>query len=142
MRRAGALLALLALALTSCSRTLYEAHFAPPSDLEKISEAASRAPFIKCHMPDGRVFVLERWSIEEGTGLVRGFGIEYSPNRTRVGAKRAIALRLADVALLETDRPYDVDVSTGSAVGMAIGSTASFVLSVICFANPTPCYHP
>ncbi len=125
---------------TACTRTLYEAHFAAPTDIAKIAEAATRAPFIKCHMADGRVFVLERWSIEEGTNSIRGRGLEYGPNRVRVGGERNITLSLTDVALIETNRPYDVDVGTGSMIGMAIGTGASLALTVVCLANTKACF--
>lgn len=138
MRRT--VLAAIALLACSCSRTVYEAHFAVPTQLAKITEAATRAPFLKCHMPDGRLFVLERWSIEEGTGLVQGFGIEYAANRARIGLPRLVTLGLADIALLETDRPYSVDVGTGSMIGLAIGAGASVALSAVCAANPKVCF--
>ena len=135
----GIVLALL-LTTVGCSRTVYEAHFATPAQIGKITEAGTRSPFIKVHMPDGRVFVLERWSIEEGAGTITGHGIEYTANRERTGPPRDLTLSLGDVALLETNRPYDVDVGTGSIVGMIIGTSASFVLSVLCFASGSTCY--
>jgi hypothetical protein len=139
MRRWGLAAALLALG-TSCSRTVYEAHFARPTEIAKIAESASRAPFIKCHMADGRVYVLEHWSIEEGTGLVEGRGIEYAANRARLGPPHDITLHLADIALIETNRPYDVDVATGSVVGMAIGTGASLALTVVCLTVSKACF--
>ncbi len=132
--------ALAFISLTACSRTLYEAHFAPPSQIEKIAEPATRSPFIKCHMADGRVFVLEKWSIEEGTNTVRGHGIEYGANRARVGAPRDITLALGDIALIETNRPYDVDVGTASLVGMAVGTGASLAMTVVCLTNTKACF--
>jgi hypothetical protein len=123
-----------------CSRTVYEAHFATPAQIGNIAEAGARSPFIKVHMPDGRVFVLERWSIEEGSGMIEGNGLEYTANRVVQGPARHVALKTADVALLETNRPYDVDVGTGSIIAMVIGTTASFVFSVLCFAAGSVCF--
>ncbi len=127
------------LATTSCTRTIYEAHFAPPGQLAKISEPASRAPFLKCHMPDGRLFVLQQWSIEEGTGLVDGVGIEYDAERNRKGEAHHQSLKLGDIALIETNRPYDVDVGTGSIVALTIGTGVSVIVSVACLATKA-CY--
>ena len=131
----------LLLATTSCSRVLYEAHFAAPSQLGKITEPASRAPFIKCHMPDGRVFVLEQWSIEEGSGTVEGFGIEYDAERNPHDAKRH-TLKLAEIALIETNRPYQIDVGTGPVIGLAIGTAVSVGVSIGCLASlgKSPCW--
>ncbi len=137
MRRIAALVSLVL--VTSCSRTVYEAHFAAPAQLAKISEAASRAPFIKCHMADGRVFVLQQWSIEEGTGLVEGLGIEYDADRNAKGGVHKQSLKLADIALIETNRPYDVDVGTGSVVTLAIGTGVSAILSIVCLAVSGHC---
>jgi hypothetical protein len=138
MRRAA--FVVLLMATTSCSRMLYESHFAAPAQVEKISEAATRSPFLKVHMPDGRVFVLERWSIEEGSGIVAGHALEYGANRVAVGPPRDVTIPLEGVALLETNRPYTVDVGTGSVIGMVIGTTASLALSLVCFAAGRTCY--
>ncbi len=138
MKRGIAALALLS--MTGCTRTLYEAHFAPPAHIEKIAEAGTRSPFVKVHMTDGRVFVLERWAVEEGTSTVSGFGLEYTANRERVGAARNVTLGFADVALLETNRPYNIDVGTGSIIGMIIGTSASLSLTFVCFGLGRTCY--
>lgn len=138
--RVRPLAALLLLGATGCTRTVYEAHFATPAQLAKIAEAGTRSPFLKCHMPDGRVFVLEHWSIDEGAGTAQGWGLEYAASRARIGDPRQITLGLRDIALLETDRPYSVDVGAGSIVGMAIGSTASIALTVVCAMNPGACF--
>lgn len=124
---------------TSCSRTVYEAHFAPPAQLAKISEAASRAPFIKCHMADGRVYVLQQWSIEEGTGLVEGLGIEYDADRNPKGGVHRQSVKLDEIALIETNRPYNVDVGTGSVVTLAIGTSVSAILSFVCIGVTGHC---
>ena len=104
MRLRGIALAAI-LGSAGCSRTVYEAHFATPAQIEKISEAGTRSPFIKVHMADGRVFVLERWSIEEGAGTIEGHGLEYSANRVVRGPARKIEMKLEDAALIETNRP-------------------------------------
>jgi hypothetical protein len=135
------LLAIVLGATTSCSRVVYEAHFAAPAQLAKITEAASRAPFIKCHMPDGRVFVLQQWTIEEGSGVIEGFGIEYDADRTAKPPQRH-NLKLEEVAIIETNRPYQVDVATGPVIGLAIGTGVSFAFSVGCLATlkKAPCW--
>src|ERR1700690_3506555 len=139
LRRAIAMTFTFALA-TACSRTIYEAHFAEPAHLAKITEAASRSPFIKCHMADGRVIVLQKWSIEEGNGTVEGVGIEYTADRIAVTGVRPQSIKLADIALIETNRPYDVDVATGSLVALAIGTGASVALSIVCLTVNKACF--
>ena len=135
-------LLLLALSCASCSRTVWEAHFAPPAQLGKLTEAASRAPFIKCHLPDGRVYVLQDWSIEEGAGTVEGLGLEYDADRNRVGPTHRVTLMLSDISLIETDRPYSIDVATGPVIGMAIGTTISAAFTIGCLASigKAPCW--
>ena len=127
---------------TSCTRTVYEAHFAPPSQVGKLTEAASRAPFLKCHMSDGRVFVLQEWSIEEGAGTVEGFGIEYTADRDLVGDAHRHRLKLDEIALIETSRPYSIDVGTGSVISMIIGTTLSAGFTIGCLASVghRPCW--
>ncbi len=140
MRVRGVAAAAALCAVTACSHTVYEAHFAKPSELTKIAEAGARSPFLKCHMADGRVFVLQHWSIEEGSGLVSGVGIEYSASRERISGPRRVEMPISDVALFETNRPYSVDVGTGSIVGMAIGTGASLALTVVCLTNTKACF--
>jgi hypothetical protein len=133
--RASPLLLLLFLASSACSRTVYEAHFAPPTQLVKLAGPASRAPFIKCHMPDGSVFVLQQWSIEEGTGLVDGFGIEYDADRNPKAQPRRQSLKFDDIALIETNRPYTVDVGLGPVIALGIGTAVSVAVSAVCLTQ-------
>jgi hypothetical protein len=128
------------LSTLGCSRTVYEAHFATPSQISKIAEAGTRSPFVKAHMADGRVFVLERWSIEEGAGTIEGVGLEYSANRVVQGSAHRVEMKLEDVALFETNRPYTVDVGTGSMIAMVIGTTASVIMSIVCFVPGSMCF--
>jgi hypothetical protein len=136
----GIVLAAALVTTAGCSRTVYEAHFATPSQIGKITEAGTRSPFIKVHMPDGRVFVLAHWSIEEGAGTVEGTGLEYNANRVVKGPAHRVEMKLGDVALFETSRPYDVDVGTGSMIAMSIGTLASLAFSIVCFVPASMCF--
>ena len=136
----GIVLAAALFSTAGCSRTVYEAHFATPAQIGNIAEAGTRSPFMKVHMPDGRVFVLERWAIEEGAGTIAGTGLEYSANRVVEGPARRVEMKLEDVALFETNRPYEVDVATGSIIAMMIGTTASVVFSIVCFVPGSACF--
>jgi hypothetical protein len=60
----------LAVAFAGCGESrAYQAKFTPPTAMKQVDDTA---PFLKCHMRDGRVFVLEAWHIDEEADEVRG----------------------------------------------------------------------
>ena len=104
MRR-GCALSVVALSIVAgagggCS-TKWQARFAAPRHAAALE---AHAPFIKAHLADGSVYVLQRWRI--ASGHLFGEGILYDADR-RVRREGSHDVALARVVLLETNRPKD-----------------------------------
>ncbi len=100
-------------------------------------ELDQRARYLKCHLADGGVFVLQNWKIDLAQGQVLGDGLAYDAERQllRSGDLR---VPIADVVLFETNQPESV-MHAGVPV-MAVVATASVALSALCLANPKACF--
>jgi hypothetical protein len=91
----------IAVSLAACT-TVYRAKFTPP-DQPKAVEAD--APFLKCHMKDGSVYVLEaQWRIDAEAKRIDARGIHYDASRAVVD-RATYHLSIDDVVLFETNRP-------------------------------------
>lgn len=132
--RASRFALLLAIALMACSTTSYRARFVKPASPQKVDE---KAQFLKCHMYDGGVYVLEQWHFDAAGQFLFGNGRAYDPDRKPIstGAQK---VRVADIELLETDDPERVP-QNGVAV-MAVVTGASLAMTALCLANPKACF--
>jgi hypothetical protein len=96
---------------------------------------ASRDPFLKCHLWDGSVVVLENYRIEGE--IVFGDGIRYDSTRAPV-ERKSFALPFSEVALFETNRPESV--SSARVPVMATVTVASAALTALCITAPKACF--
>jgi hypothetical protein len=137
---------LLALAALACScRT-------PPvlRELKTTEDFKRRTPllsrFIKAHMKDGKVFILNTWKVDTATNVVHGYGLLLDVNR-KVHEERekkqvgndpvydGFHVALSDVALIETN---DVDRAHYGALAVVTGISGG--LAIYCAANPKACF--
>ncbi len=124
----------IAVSLAACT-TVYRAKFTPP-DQPKAVEAD--APFLKCHMRDGSVFVLEaQWRIDAEARRIDARGIHYDASRAVVD-RGTYHLSLDEVALFETNRPEQF-IDEGIVV-LAVLTAASVAVTVYCATNPKACF--
>jgi hypothetical protein len=104
---------------------------APPSAGKDISE-------LKVHMKSGELVVLRSWKATPGEERLTGEGQAYTITREKKGPPGRREVRLADVALLETNSPASV-----TSVGMGLVATTTVVLGGIsgyCAINPKGCF--
>jgi hypothetical protein len=94
-----------------------------------------RAPYLKCHMKDGGLYVLHGWTIDEPGGAVVGAG-EYQGTDRSVENHASFRVPIADVALFETNT---IETSPGVA-GMAVVTGLSLAASVACLTHPKACF--
>jgi hypothetical protein len=132
-RRVGVVLVALA------CHTQYEAHFVKPDEASTLGQLKDQ-PFLKCHLKNGGVVVLEAWAVDEVNNTVRGYGVEYDMYRDKRSVLESKVVPLADVVLLETNRPYQVQTSTGAIVALAIGAGASLAVTAVCLTNTKACF--
>jgi hypothetical protein len=134
--RSRAIVATLTLiaAFAACSTTAYQAKFARPSQPHDID---ATAPYLKCHMQDGRVYVLRHWDVNIPAGEVTGEGLLYDAARVTTGVS-AQRVPLQDVVLFETNRPETI-TRYGFGV-LAFVTGVSLVATALCIANPKACF--
>jgi hypothetical protein len=124
-----------ALATTvSCEPTGYRASFVKPTDVASLDAGA---PFLKCHMREGSVFVLSNWRFDGP--LVRGTGRRYDLHRKLV-SEGELVVALDAVAIFETNRPETVPRSPAGYIVMGVVTVASVGLTAVCVANPKSCF--
>lgn len=124
------------LALAACTSTWWRAQLFPPRDLPKVD---LDAPFLKCHMSDGGLYVLTRWSTSEERRTVSGAGLRYDPER-RVVAEGSFELPFDSIALLETNRPERIDRGGPAALGLAVTGAVTAGVGAYCLSNPKACF--
>lgn len=128
------LLVLVASTAPGCASTVYQAKFTPPDHAADVDHVAD---FLKCHMADGAVYVLRKWRIEDD--VVFGSGILYDSARTPVFTdERELKIPLANVVLLETNRPQSIARSHFAALAIVTG--VSLVMTAMCLTNPKACF--
>jgi hypothetical protein len=121
-------------ALVACTTTVYRAKFAKPDQAASLD---ADAPFLKCHMGDGSVYVLRRWRADGARGTVAGSGLHYGVAREVIDA-RDYEIPVAEVALFETNYPESL-VNEGIVV-MGVLTAASLAVTAACLANPKACF--
>lgn len=142
--RLGLALATLAL-LGACTATHYRARFDKPESI--VARAAGTTlsgpdegqghAFVKCHMKDGAVVVLQRWVLDAKARTIRGNGVAYDTQRAVVN-RGDMTLQVADVALFETDEPEAL--TRGNVVALGVVSVLSVGVTVLCLTNPKTCF--
>ncbi len=118
----------------ACTTTVYRASFTPRAEAEHVDK---EAPFLKCHMNDGSLYVLQSWSLDSPSQTIGGSGIHYTMYRVPID-RGGYRIRLEDVALLETNYPEQF-TNEGIPV-MAVLTGASLVVTGLCLANPKACF--
>ena len=119
--------------LCGCT-TSYRAEFVQPTAVANVNKTDQ---FLKCHMRNGDVYVLEKWQIDSKQARVLGVGLRYNAQREAVSAGNQ-SVALADIELFETNDPRSVTRS-GIAV-MAVVTGASLAVTALCLANPKACF--
>lgn len=123
-----------------CETTAYRARFEKPKAAEADEGAGPARPgasFVKCHMKDGRVIVLDRWQFDPNSRTVSGEGIAYDAERVVI-QRGIMTVPLDQVALVETDRPERL--IRGNVVALGVTSALSIALGAYCLANTKACF--
>jgi hypothetical protein len=95
----------------------------------------SRSPFLKVHMKNGSVYVLDGWKVDEGSRIVSGKGQLLDAARQPV-QNGVFSLAVDSVALFETN----VLKTSPTVTAMAIITGVSVGVTIICITNPKACF--
>ncbi len=119
------------IAQMGCSSTTWRADFFPMN--QRASLGKNDAPYLKTHVNDRGVYVLDEWRFDEGRRVLEGRGIEYTGDR-QVRKKGRFNIAYDRIVMLETNRPETV-AHTGAIVAMSIVAAISLTVTTICMAD-------
>ena len=95
-----------------------------------------KSPFLKAHLRNGYVYVLQSWSWNDSSGAVTGFGTLFDADRHGVGPPTAVRLPRDSVALFETN----VSHVSGASIALAVMTGVTAAVAIACAANPKACF--
>lgn len=134
MRTGSRAVALLLTGAVGCGGTWWRATFFKPPASTPVDLSA---PFLKCHMADGGLYVLRDWRVEPEPRVVSGTGVLYDADRRKVG-EGPFRIPFEAIALAETNRPETVTRTDIVVLGVVAG--ASLAVTAACLANPKACF--
>src|SRR5690349_6408176 len=89
--------------LTTCS-TVWRTELTPIDQVRGVDESA---PFLKCHTPQGAVYVLREWRIDHASQVIIGTGVLYDSGR-RIVEEGYLRVAFGQITLVETNFPESV----------------------------------
>jgi hypothetical protein len=95
----------------------------------------NKAPFLKVHMPDGRLYVLSMWNVDETTKHIMGTGDLFGPER-ELETTGVFSIAMGDIAMYETN----TIVTSPGVAAMAVITGLSLGVTAYCAANPKSCF--
>ncbi len=116
------LAASLALLGSGCTSRMWRARFLAP-EAATLQPPSPEAPFLKAHLKDGTVLVLDRWELDAGAGRISGSGLRFDAQRERVAAGQ-LQTSLDEVALLEATWPERMPRASVKTMAWATGISA------------------
>ena len=118
----------------NCSGSRIERISEPP-DKFKIKQSSENLPFLKLHMKDGNLYVLENWLIYSDSAKVSGDGKLYNINRDII-SEGNYNIPIKEVAIAETNQ-----INGSAAVGVLGALTiVTGIFTVVCIINPKACF--
>lgn len=139
-RRATALVACVALLFSACDafqnvkrRDVSPAEFQGLT-AEQSQKLSKQSPFLKAHMRNGDLFVLQSWSAGEN-GFVAGNGTRYDPARNPVEFGN-FQVPVDSVAIFETNQ---LEMSA-AAVALTVLAVVTAAVAIACITNPKACF--
>ena len=101
-----------------------------------LATAAQRpGGYLKAHLKDGGVYVLEGWRVDAAGAVLSGKGRQLDPNRALV-REGELSFPVSEVALFELDRP----TASGAVAALGVVSGITVGFAVYCFTNPKACF--
>jgi hypothetical protein len=93
--------------------------------------------FLKVHMRSGELYLLGSWQVDGARTRIDGEGTRYTAAREARETGRQ-SIPVADVALLEVDRPESI--ASGGLGALAFMTTLFGTLTAVCAADPKGCF--
>jgi hypothetical protein len=100
-----------------------------------VTKSSQELPYLKLHMKNGDVYVLENWIVNSKTDSVSGLGKLFNLNRELI-SEGEFALSNQEVVLAETNQ---ISGSVGTGV-LATLTVITGVFTIVCIVNPKACF--
>ena len=105
-------------------------------DPDKMSlyKPSKEMPFIKLHMRNGNVYILNSWEIRHEENSVIGTGEQLDFNRVTV-KKGKLKITFSEIVLAETNV-----IGGPNSGGLVAATVITGVFTIVCIANPKACF--
>lgn len=128
------LISLSLLLYPNCSSSRIERISEPPAKFSP-RQSSDDLPFLKLHMKNGNLYVLENWFIFSDSAKVSGSGKLYNLNRDIISEGK-FNVSTNDVAIAETNQ-----INGPAATGVLAALTViTGIFTIVCIANPKACF--
>lgn len=106
-----------------------------PPDQFPAKQSTSDLPFIKLHMKNGELYVLEKWEVNNDSVRVDGTGKLYDLNRATISSGK-FKVPLNQIVIAETNQ---INQSASSFV-LGASTVVTGIFTIVCLANPKACF--
>ncbi len=121
------------LLLMSCTAVFWQPYIFPRNTIP--TEASVK--YVKCHMKNHELYLLENWIINEEKMTISGTGAYFGIKRNLI-ERGKFELKLTNIALLETNFPEEISVGGKTAMAVMLGLTG--MIALFCLSNPKACF--
>jgi hypothetical protein len=128
--------------ISSCSNKNLHAFKATYKDANSLvhgTEAVKNKPFLKAHMHNGDVHILnDEWKIDTTTNVIIGMGSSFNANRSKK-YEGVLKIKISDVSLFETNTKLETK-EEGRILATTLLLVFEGAMAIVCFSNPKACF--
>jgi hypothetical protein len=127
----------IALTISSCSPSVINTRSVFEREQLTNKQPEESARVVKAYLNDGRLMVIDKWSIDNKKELITGAASIYSPKRKLTASNKAVELSFNDCTLLETNDFHGFNVISPLLMTLTVISSGAMLP---CIANPKSCF--
>ena len=106
-----------------------------PPDKFHLNQDSENFPYLKLHINNGELYVLENWKMNASKDSISGSGKLFNPNRELVSDGQ-FKVPVKNISLVETNQ-----IGSSAGVGaLATLSVITGIFTIVCIANPKACF--
>jgi hypothetical protein len=119
---------------SNCGGSRIERISEPPTKISP-TESSEDFPFIKLHMKNGDLYVLNNWIVDSKSSTVNGTGKLVNANREII-SEGQFTVPVKEIVIAETNH-----IKSSSAVGtLTVLTIVTGIFTVVCIVNPKACF--
>ncbi len=94
-----------------------------------------QSPWLKAHLPNGDLYLLSNWQVDEAGDMITGEGTRLNARREVIDSG-AFSVPLDSIAIFESN----VVQKSPAMAGLTVLTVASVAMTLFCIANPKACF--